>query len=237
MKYYLFFIFSAFIGLGFSTTSVAGEVAYPGETMQLGTDSNPPLLMLVGGALDRVGHKSVYNTAKAVKKTKYYAPVTVLYMTWEQVSQIRQALDTHRTNYPKAKIVMVGHSWGADSVVRVASAQDAAIDLVITLDGVSTVPRLSSLKQGSIKRWVNAYGRISLWTLVGKWGEQKLASKNLRVAAGHSDVRKMYKAIDTMDILPVLIGRKPYLRPENKSVSVESSLFHNRDRDKTTTHE
>jgi len=230
VKYYVICLLSAFCGLSFAISTAAGNIAYPGETLQLGSEANPHLLILVGGALDRVGHKSMYKTAKAVAKTAYYAPVTVLYLTWEQVPEIHLAIRRHRAAYPTARIVLVGHSWGSDTVIRVGSVQNPPIDLAVTLDGVSTIPRLTPLEQGSIKKWVNAYGRISLWTLVGKWGEQPLASKNMRVMAGHSDVRKMYKGIDTLEILPVLLGRKPYVRPENKSAPGESTLFHQRGR-------
>ena len=228
VKYYLFLILTAFLGIGFTSTATAANLTYPGETLQLGSAVSPPLLILVGGALDRHGHKSMYNTAKAVSKTPYYAPVTVLYLTWEQVSQIKLAITRHRNKHPAARVVLVGHSWGADTVIRVASEQDPPIELAVTLDGVSSIPRLTDLKQGSIKKWVNAYGRISLWTLVGKWGEQPLASVNRLVPAAHSEVRKLYKGIDTLEILPVLIGRAPYVRPENKSAPRKSTLFHDR---------
>jgi len=229
VKYYVIFLLSAYWGIGFANGPASVNIAYPGETLQLGSIANPPLLIMVGGALDRVGHKSMYKTAKAVTKTSYYSPVTVLYLTWEQVPEINLAISRHRRAYPTTRIVLVGHSWGSDTVIRVGSIQNPPIDLAVTLDGVSTIPRLSPLKQGSIKRWVNAYGRISLWTLVGKWGKQPLAAVNMRVGAGHSDVRKLYKGIDTLEILPVLIGRKPYVRPENKNVPRVSTLFHQRD--------
>jgi len=228
VKYYLFLILTVFTGFGFTTAAAEETLSYPGETLQLGKHRNPPLLVMVGGALDRTAHKAMYKVANAVPRIKTYAPVTVLYFTWD--SDVALAVTTHREFYPTSKVVLVGHSWGGDTVITSGSAHEEIIDLVVTLDGVSKTLQKEPRERGSVKRWINAYARLSLWSLLGKWGEVPGASKNVNVpAAAHTDVKDMYKAVDTLEILPVLLNRKPKARAENIPSPAQSTLFHNRD--------
>jgi len=161
----------------------AANISYPGVTLQYGTSQNPSLLVMVGGAYDTgipgftSGHRALVKIAESIERLKTYDPVTVLYMTWDQGEEMQVAISEHRKKFPYSKIVLVGHSWGGDTVIRSGSAQENPIDLAVTLDAVTTIPRLGHLEAGSISRWINVYGHFSIWEIFGKWGSEPRASQ------------------------------------------------------------
>jgi len=197
-----------------ATTTSAATISYPGVTVKQGVGQSPSLLVMVGGANDESKHRNMHKLATHLSKFPEYASVAILYFAWDQGNEMRQAMSTHKNSYPSSKIVLVGHSWGGDTVLRSGSKHNQSVDLAITMDAVTSVPRIGHLERGSIKRWVNVYAsRSPGWVLVGKWGSESRASKNVKVSARHSGTSKMYEAIDTLEILPVLIGSKPTKRP------------------------
>ena len=222
MKSLFLVALSTLIALILSTNARAAAISYPGVTLQHGTSQNPPLLVMVGGAYDTgipgltAGHRALVRIAESIERLKRYDPVTVLYMSWDQGEEMQLAINEHKKKYPSSKTVLVGHSWGGDTVIRSGSVQEYPIDLAVTLDAVTTIPRLAHLERGSINRWVNVYGHISIWEIFGKWGSEPRASKNYEVEAGHQNTIRMYTAVDTLEILPVLLGSKPAVRVKKK---------------------
>ncbi|WP_448885242.1 hypothetical protein [Citrobacter telavivensis] len=58
----------------------------------------------------------------------------------------------------KQKIVLVGHSWGGDGVIRLAEKNPAIeIELLVTLDPVSRTKNGKQPKPQNVKRWLNVY--------------------------------------------------------------------------------
>lgn len=224
MKSFFLIFLPIFIVLNTASGVSAANIVYPGVTLQHGSSRNPSLLVMVGGAYDTgipgltKGHRALKKIAESIERLEKYDPVTVLYMSWDQGKEMQVAINEHRNKYPYSKVVLIGHSWGGDTVLRSGSVQDSPIDLAVTLDAVTTLPRLGQLERGSISRWINVYGHTSIWKIFGKWGNDSRASKNYRVEeAGHQDTLEMYLAVDTLEILPVLLGAKPARRVAKKN--------------------
>lgn len=56
------------------------------------------------------------------------------------------------------KIVLVGHSWGGDRVIRLAEDNpQIEIALLVTLDPVSRSKNGQQVKPNNVKRWLNVY--------------------------------------------------------------------------------
>ena len=222
LKPFLLVARATLLTLSLATSANAANISYPGVTLQHGSGQNPSLLVLVGGAYDTGisgitnGHRALVRIAESVERIKRYDSVTVLYMSWDQGDEMQVAINKHKKEYPSSKTVLVGHSWGGDTVIRSGSVQENSIDLAVTLDAVTTLPRLGHLERGSISRWVNVYGHASIWGVFGKWGSEPRASQNYRVDVGHQDTIQMYTAVDTLEILPVLVGAKPVARVKPK---------------------
>lgn len=86
-------------------------------------------------------------------------------------------------------LVLIGHSYGADDVVRIArelKRDDITVDLLVTLDPV-TPPTIPS----NVKRCVNIYQSNGVWDTLpwlrgvpveaSKYGKTELANYNIRV--------------------------------------------------------
>lgn len=63
----------------------------------------------------------------------------------------------------KQKIVLVGHSWGGNGVVKLAEEnQNITIELLVTLDPVSWSKNGNEAKPSNVKRWLNVYVDYSI---------------------------------------------------------------------------
>ena len=107
------------------------------------------------------------------------------------------------------KIVLVGHSWGGDSVIRLAENKENSnipIKLLVTLDPVSLRKNGNQSKPKTVERWVNVYVDYNLadWSFPniiaragGKWGVCYKADKNVAINllikdTGHGDADDMF---------------------------------------------
>ena len=116
-----------------------------------------PLVMFVGGARDPdlapiSGIFYPYNNAHEDRQDIGYA-------AWQTEKQIK-ALALHWMRR-KQKVVLVGHSYGGDTVMDVArdlSTEGKELELVVTLDPVSRFgARTNQPKPSGVKTWLNVY--------------------------------------------------------------------------------
>jgi len=108
---------------------------------------------------------------------------------------------------PYEHIYIVGHSYGGDTAMKVASLCICPIRLLATLDPVSLsaykeliIPLPPIIVQYSkptnVAMWINVYAPLSeISTLGGHWGSQTKASKNFPVLTLHGRADIMFDCV------------------------------------------
>jgi hypothetical protein len=152
---------------------------------------NKALVVFIGGAMDEIyrpllnGVFIPYRLKQADHQDVCYAthasskPVVALVKRWSDAGQ---------------KICLVGHSWGGNTVLRVAKkiSPEIKVSLLITLDPVSRrLFRRQQKKPDSVNQWINVhvdYGLASMEysnmiaRMGGYWGACRYADKNIRLS-------------------------------------------------------
>ena len=147
-----------------------------------------PLVMFVGGANDP-GSDVVLGDTFAPYNLKNEHIQDIGYGAWQTGASIK-GLALHWMSQGQ-KIVLVGHSYGGDTVMDVSRELSEAgkeVELIVTLDPVSRFgPTSDQPKPSGVKKWLNIYVNYSKsklgWanfvaSIGGPWGYCNNADKN-----------------------------------------------------------
>jgi len=119
---HLFHIFILLICLMYIPASMANKLQ-----INSGAGQNRPLIIFVGGVGDSassiIGKRSkiVLNLAYTVAENINYQGARIYYMDHESEEEVVAQIAQHRCQFPFAKIVLVGHSMGGDTVIDLRS--------------------------------------------------------------------------------------------------------------------
>ena len=102
------------------------------------------------------------------------------------------------------KVILVGHSWGAHSLVhKVAACTSSPISMLLTLDPVGRTPAPEALPQ--VERWLNVYIDYrkapllnigNMLARIGKpWGKVEAAENIFFKRASHSRAEDMFQLV------------------------------------------
>ncbi len=151
-------------------------------------------IIFVGGFGDTLFLGPVYKYARRYRKN--FQGDDVHYFSWSQTEQIARTIST-RT--PRMKLVVVGHSYGGDTVMKIASQAMSRIDLLITIDPVGRNQLTSAQVLDAVGTWLNIQAaplRLSPFDVManvgGKYSEI-IAHHSYICSCGHLDIDAMMK--------------------------------------------
>lgn len=165
------------------------------------------LVVFFGGGADSSINKNVHDKLylEFLKQNK-----DSLYFAHDGCDEAVRAIIKAVMESPETVITLVGHSWGADTAIdEVANSLNKVgldVALVITLDGVTTLPSKPEVKPSNVAEWINVWvdtskpGCGNRWAnaLNGHWGKRDSASSNIFVPqANHCDTREMFSQVSS----------------------------------------
>ncbi len=170
------------------------------------------LVLFMGGAMDDV-YGPLFQGV--------FIPYRQRYSTHQDIAYATHAVSTaslelvHRWGQAGKQVCLVGHSWGGNSVVKIARRLSSAVDitLLVTLDPVSRrIPGWQVRKPANVAHWVNVYvdyrtASMEYSNIVarlgGYWGECRYADENIVLshdASGeitHARAARMFQEVAT----------------------------------------
>lgn len=132
----------------------------------------------------------------AQKLDKEVTSISVADEEWRRLKGF--LIQEHRAGRLKEPLVLVGHSWGADDQIRVASelaAEGITVDLLITIDPV-TPPAIPT----NVRRCVNIYKSHPVTDGVPFWRGVPLDTETTRVPIANINLREAKVGFDTESI-------------------------------------
>ena len=125
-------------------------------TPRLEQERPGPVLIFIGGLLDRWDHRNVGRFFDQLKVDNLTGPGDILF-DWDE----RAGIEAYMAGLPPGTPVrLIGHSWGADTAAQIAAAAGQAgrpIDMLVTIDPVGRGVGsnfFDRVKQGA-GRWIN----------------------------------------------------------------------------------
>ncbi len=184
------------------------------DARQLPLDNNyqprHTLVVFIGGAMDDV-YGPVLQGVFIPYRLRNAQQQDIAYATHGSVRAIVELVG--RWHKAGKKIVLVGHSWGANSAMRVARNLETTcqIELLVTLDAVSRrLPGKQIHKPGTVKQWLNIYIDYrkasmeysnTVARLGGYWGYCRHADENIRLSRDgaeevtHAQAARMFREV------------------------------------------
>ncbi len=187
----------AFTSLGSNRTSLS-YAPLPSEQT-----STKPLIVFFGGFFDE-RTENVKGWASSVRYGN--DDVTTMYFGWADRSEAVAGVIDHLNEHPQSPVILVGHSYGGDTALNVASdlsqlETPVSVQLVVTLDPVSRISRgtfRGDLKSKNVEQWINVWtsnlaNRSDVIAVIGgRWGECDEADENIQVDLSHEDSYSMF---------------------------------------------
>ncbi len=144
------------------------------------------LVVCIGGASDKLFVNAVKDLEKDLKGQLQPYGVRTAYFTWDQQSSVANYIEKYNEMFPNVPIVVIGHSYGADTAVRLVppKLKKAKITLTLSLDAVSKSKGVDAFPRNTLK-WVNVYTTKKSFNggiagIGGHWLSEKEATKNIK---------------------------------------------------------
>ena len=160
-----------------------------------GTCAGGPLatVVFIGGALDDWNHN--LQRVFCAYDARWERTRKLYYLHTADTDGLRREVLAQAAGGP---IVLVGHSYGADAAYRLAQAlaEEDSVDLLLTLDPVSTFGEARAVpRPAGVRRWINVrvgsgVGLSScgiVGALGGAWAAQTAADLDLRFPRDPAD--------------------------------------------------
>jgi len=204
------------------------------------------LVVFFGGAMDSF-HESMRKVYLKYKPMYENSGHKVDYHYWTCGGAFDIGLASLAINHKKVvdnldnssydNICIIGHSYGGDTAMKVASSCKRDIRLLVTLDPVSQrgfIELISISKPDNVFKWINVYVPLSTISFLGgQWGKQTKANINIPchkkekngavVDVEHGDADIMYNKV-VKDVEKVLNSTKPTI-PALSKININKELF------------
>ncbi len=188
------------------------------------------LVVCIGGASDKLFVKAVQDMEKSLAAQLKPIGVHTQYFTWDKQKYVADFIEKYNERFPNVPIVVIGHSYGADTAVRLVprALKKAKISLILSLDAVSRSKGVDSFPRNTLK-WVNVYTTKKSFNggiagLGGHWLSESEATKNIRsTTLDHVDANSMLNlAIDhfraALRTRPIYEGGTVYVNNTSKNI-------------------
>ena len=166
----------------------ASVYGYAGQNPGRYVDPFGLLTIFVGGAGDQVFGNAVRNYYEG-----YTRDENKKYFTWNQELAVIAAIQAEAAKVCPEKIIVIGHSFGADTAAK-AARRTKQVDILITIDGVPQFFRSSPHPAGIAKEtWINVYATGNDGTTSGDYWANKRGSRAKREARfKNADIQRRY---------------------------------------------